>query len=619
MNRINLNRLLSIVFWLTIIIVFEIFTNFGIANDLSILTIELPAEYTIEAVLDTSSKVLYGTETVRFYNPTDKPLEVITFHLYPNAFRDTSTVMACGSRRVKESIINNPGYINCDSITIDGRPPDSIMLDETLLYVYPRKKIYPSSIVEIKMNFEIKIPRTMMRYGYDDNGNYLFSHWHPILAGYQKNKPVVFQYSAYTEFFSNFSNYNVSLKIPENFKLGSTAGMAEPDSIREDGSYYSLTAKRVIDFAFVCGPSWEIYSYNHGDISISLMYLSENEEALTGIENTINNSLDYFGDRLFKYPYESLIFIDFSPGAGGMELPGMVIMSFMGGLRVRSGLAMTVIHETAHQWFYASIATNEAFEPWLDEGFASYLTDRAMKEFSSGSAMIDKWGIKISFSDLSSIAARFTKALNPLATSSDNFHDGSYFINVYSRATAVIKTLEGVIGSDNFDSALQDFAGKYKFKHPDTYDLLESFESSTGQDLHWFFDSYIFGTARVDYEVVSIESTKQKTDSDIDIYKTEIEAQRNLDGVLPQKLVVAFTDGKTVSQDWDGVERYKIFEFESETPAEWAAIDTGYYYLIDENLINNSRKAQPESRAIHAAGSKFVFFFQLIFAVMGLL
>ena len=33
---------------------------------------------------------------------------------------------------------------------------------------------------------------------------------------------------------------------------------------------------------------------------------------------------------------------------------------------------LLIVHETAHQWFYARIANDQANEPWLDEAFATY-------------------------------------------------------------------------------------------------------------------------------------------------------------------------------------------------------------------------------------------------------
>ncbi|MCP4582711.1 MAG: M1 family metallopeptidase [candidate division Zixibacteria bacterium] len=590
-----------------------IFTSCPRAGFEEKLNSDIPAGYHIEAELDTAQKILRGHESVEFFNPTDNPLDVIIFHLFPNAFRDTLTSMASASNKIKAGINRHPGYIDIDSITVDGNQPDSIKASETLLYIYIKKKLAPAAIAVIDMNFEIKTPPTIARYGYDDFGNYLLSHWHPVLVGYQKNKPVIFQYDYSGEFFSNFSHYKVQLAIPPDFHLASTAGTNLPDSTTDSFSYYTFNASRIIDFAFACGPGWRVDSLTHNNINVEILYLEQNEKVLPRIKESITGSLDFFGEMLFEYPADKLTFVDFDPGGFGMELPRMVIMSFDQSKSINEmDLMNTVIHETAHQWFYAVIATNEFGEAWLDEGFASYLSDRAMIDIFGQAPMFDYYGLEVSFTDVSALTARFARALTPLAIPSDRFHGRDYYMNVYGRAAATIKTLEGILGTENFDDALLYFAETYKFKHPDSYDFQASFEESAGRNLDFFFDNYIHGTARVDYEVTEIMTVRRD-----DIYSTAVEIQRNYDGVLPQRLIVGFADGTNTDTLWDGLDKYIEFEFESETPARWAAIDTGYFYLIDENLANNSRKVQPETGTTVGFATAIGFLVQIFLLILG--
>jgi len=601
---------------LSVCLVFCAFFNSDIrADHAPNLNSDIPAAYYIDAELDTSAKTLMGWESVEFYNPTANALDVIIFHLYPNAFRDTLTAMAKTDKRLKAGITNNRGYIDCDSITVDGRAPDSIKLAETLLYIYPKQKLSPGDVCLIKMNFKLKIPSIMLRYGYDINGNYLLAHWHPILAGYQKDRAVVFDYTVNGEFFSNFSFYDVRLILPEKFLLASTAGISVPDSTSNKKSYYTLAAERVIDFAFACGPTLLRKSVEHDSMEINILYLKHNEAKLPDLIGSITGSLDYFNDRLFKYPAPSISYVDFNPGANGMELPNMVAMSFDNSRFSNEwGPAMTAIHETAHQWFYAVIATNEFGEAWLDEGFVSYLTDRAMEDIYDTAGMIDFYGLKASFTDISALSVRLARSLTPVAWPSDRFYGNDYYINVYGRAAAVIRTLEGVLGTEIFNQAMKEYAESYKFKHPDSYDLLASFEESSGQQLDWFFDSFIFGTDRVDYEVSLI-----KTDRNNDTYINTIEIQRNYEGELPQHLKVGFSDGTDTLLYSDGLGKYQTFDFTSNSPAVWAAIDPGCFYLIDEDLTNNSLRVQPETGTISSISADIGFLLQMFLTILGIL
>lgn len=581
--------------------------------------------YFITADLDTVSKTISGSERIEYNYPGDGQMGEVILHLYPNAFRDTTTLMARGNPGLKSSIAAKPGFIDCDSIKIDGQPPDSISVRETLLYIYPKLPLKPGSKAMIELNFRLRIPPTILRYGYDRRGNYLLAHWYPIVAGFQKGKPIIFDYGPHTEFFSNFSDYYINLKLPEDFSLASTAGPGEPDSSAEGYSYYSLTAVNVIDFAFGCGPAWLAKSIQHGQTQIDIFYRPERSDMLPELEKTIAATLDYFGSRFFPYPYNHLTFVDIDPGAGGMELPAMVAMSF--GEREFTGGAevlMTAIHETTHQWFYAVIATNEADEPWLDEGLTTYLTGKAAMHILGSANLVDFWGIKLSMTDIGALLVRFLGSLDPLDTQSENFHDNDYNSNIYGRAPVVIRTLEGVLGSEAFEKSLGEFAVRYKFAHPDSRDLLNSLEAGTGRDLDWFFDSYIFGTARVDYEIASLNSERLHDRGDDDSaragqYASTVEVRRAYDGILPQEIVVCFEDGSKSAQNWDGRARYREFEFISATPAVWAAIDTASFYLIDEDLTNNSLKASPETEQLFSFCGSLGFLVQLLLAIGGML
>ena len=235
------------------------------------LSREIPADYYIEAELDTSIGTLTGSQRIRFLNPTDKELSFIAFHLYPNAFRDTLTTMARSNAGVKKNILENPSALECESIQVDGDSPDSVFLDETLLYIFLRDGLKPNKKLDISLEFKLMIPRVVLRMGVDAYGNYLFSHWYPTLVGYQKNKPMLYQYGDDGEFFSNFANYEVNITIPEGFLLVSTAGSGSPDSTASGKSYYSLAASRVIDFAFACGPAWSNDSYFYKKTAIKIL------------------------------------------------------------------------------------------------------------------------------------------------------------------------------------------------------------------------------------------------------------------------------------------------------------------------------------------------------------
>ena len=58
---------------------------------------------------------------------------------------------------------------------------------------------------------------------------------------------------------------------------------------------------------------------------------------------------------------------------GGMEYPGMVMIDdsyYTSGYQ--DIMEMLIVHEAAHQWWYAQVGNDQIAEPWLDEALATF-------------------------------------------------------------------------------------------------------------------------------------------------------------------------------------------------------------------------------------------------------
>jgi hypothetical protein len=76
-------------------------------------------------------------------------------------------------------------------------------------------------------------------------------------------------------------------------------------------------------------------------------------------------ALDDLAARFGEYPYPRLTIAVTAGLTGGIEFPTHI---FLG-----SGVATVhLVHEVAHQWFYALAGNDQFRDPWLDEGFAHY-------------------------------------------------------------------------------------------------------------------------------------------------------------------------------------------------------------------------------------------------------
>lgn len=554
----------------------------------------VPVEYVIEARLDTAAHEVYGHEMIRFLNPNDGPLDRLCFHLYPNAFKDSSSVFCREEERVRKDVAGgNVSRLDVSNLEIDGRKVDSsrIRIDGTLMHVDLNAELPPGRTTEISLSFELLVPRVKVRFGYDREGNYLLSHWFPILCGYQKGRLIGNEYHANGEFFSNFGNYAVRLTLPPGFAVGSTGGLAklvENDSLM----IWEAKADTVIDFAFACGPAFKIRESDTLGIKIHYLLKEDRLKSFERIDRITKYSLAYCSERLFAYPYDDFTMVDLDPGAGGLELPGLVAVELDQPVRMmtRSAVDATIAHEIVHQWFYATIATNEFEEPWLDEGLTSYLTTEITVSYPDAEGFVNISGYEISLDELFRFFTLFEGPSYPIDLESPEYpNQMEYNAAVYSRASMVLKTLKQILGDTVFADALGDYARRYRFGHPDGNDLMMSLSSSSGKDLSGFFSQFVGGTARVDYSVTSLDYSRIDQDSAGagGQYSISVGVRRNLEGIVPQKITVVLADGARMDSLWDGQSRLTTIEFEAESEPAYAALDEDGITELDENRANN--------------------------------
>ncbi len=583
---------------------------------------ELPAAYQIEARLDTANQVIYGTQRVIFQNPTSQRLNRICFHLYPNAFKDTSTVFCRESEEVRSDVASgNISRLEVSDLKLDGKEPDpdGIDIKGTLMYIDLLKDLPPAGKVEISLRFELSIPKINVRFGYDTDGNYLLSHWFPILCGYQKDRLIDWEYHANSEFFSNFASYSVTLELPPDFTAGSTGNLKLVDK-NDSTAVWHAEEEPVIDFAFACGPGFELLESDTLGIKIHYLLRNKNVELFERIDRITRYSLAYCSEKLFKYPYKNFTVVDFMPGAGGLELPGLISITIpeSGSMRASGHLENTIAHETAHQWFYAMIATNEFEEPWLDEGLASYYTSRIASSFGDGIDFIGLFGYDVSMDELFRTFALIGKAPYPINLKSWEYPGFMHYNTaVYTRALLVLQTLEGLVGDSAFAGALKDFAESYRFKHPDGEDFLSSIASSAGLDLTDFSSQFVSGTARVDYGVTSLKYDEVSGESEGAAVKYEItvDVRRELDGIIPQRITVGLSDGAIVDTTWDGRSGVASFEFVADSKPWYAGIDENNVSPLDENRTNDRIYLNSHSMRLISFEWDTVFVLEFILSV----
>jgi hypothetical protein len=177
-------------------------------------------------------------------------------------------------------------------------------------------------------------------------------------------------------------------------------------------------------------------------------------------------------------------------------------------------------------------------------------------------------------------------------------------------------SLEHYLGWETMRRFLRTYYERWRFRHPTTRDLIDVAEEVSGEDLGWFFDQYVYGTATVDCAVTGLSN--QLIDppdgaEEEDWYRSLVTLNRKQDGTFPQDLLVRFADGTEERVSWDGQDEWKRFTFEMPTRAVEAYLDPDNAVWLDIKRLDNRVVADPEPALARHEQLKFTTRFQQFF------
>jgi hypothetical protein len=574
------------------------------------------ASYDIEVKLDTESKELSGKEILSFTNASEKSVDTLFLHLYPNAFRsDSTTFMKEGffPDRVKRRE-EYRGHMEIKKIGLASGHDltDQKIIDETIMKLLLPGPLAPGHTIRLEIDFVVKLPQILVRMGYSGS-TFVLGQWFPKMAVLEEDGCWnAHQYHAQSEFFADFGTYHVSITLPPEYVVGAT-GYLQEERINPDSTKTLIYhAEDVHDFAWVADPDYLSAKRVVDGVEIVFLYKPERERKVERIMDAAEFALRYYNSAFGNYHYRRFVMADAQVGYGGgaMEYPMFVTISPSGLTAERIKLdEMILFHEIAHQWWYGMVASNEFEEAWLDEGFAVYSERKALEErFGPAANLLNLWGIEIGEKDLAKLGYLLDPRSDEMVKNSWEFQDFlSYRANVYYKASLLLQTLENLLGEERMRDFVQTYFQRYKFKHPKTEDFIRLAIEIGGEDLSPFLSQFLFGSGVCDYQVARIESRPLEKEGKGQIFETEVLLKRSGEVKIPVEVLVELEDGEKIERIWEGEEGWHRLELETESRIKSATIDPHNKIVLDVDVNNNSLTAKTQDSAIFKLCSQYLF------------
>ncbi len=498
--------------------------------------------------------------------------------------------------------------------------------------------VEPTDIAQVEIEWDARIPRTFDRTGF--RGDFFFlAQWFPKLAVLEENGWNAHQFHTATEFYSDYGEYDVYITVPSRFVVGATGREVEKKEITEGRTTYRYQQADVHDFAWTASPDYIAVVERFDEpplppVDMRLLLQPEHEEQAARHFEATRVALRNYGTWYGAYPYGHVTIVDpaYGSGTGGMEYPTF----FTAGTRLFNPFGGgspegVTVHERGHQFWYGIVGNNEFEHAWLDEGFTTFSTARAMEvAYGDRSYMkrylnprgTDQIGdfLPVLFDDVKIDRMvggnrldgyRGAATHDVQSTPIYQYYPETASPHSYGKTALWLATLERYLGWDRLQRIMSTFFERYKFGHPRPQDFFDIANEMSGQDLTWFFDQVHRSSNEFDYGIESVKSESLKVRGFVEQgdklvhqdgaeepaeYRTEVVVRRYGGATFPVEVLLVFEDGSEVSREWDGLSRWELYVEERRAKLSYAVVDLERKLLLDLNYTNNSKLLEPRAR-----------------------
>lgn len=442
--------------------------------------------YEIEAELSSDNKTLSCTQTLRYINNDKVGLDELYFHVYPNAFKSKATapfLFDDFSSAYKNGFL--PGFADIVSVElikgdVAQRLQSSLSGDDsTIMKVVLPNTLNPSMDIVLRFKYNLTIPPAGERFGYCE-GSYNLGNWYLIAAVYDNDGWNLDKYYAVGDpFYSDVANYKVKLKAKKDYTIAAS-GQLIGKSQENDYNIWEFEGNKMRDFAFIASDRFEVAEdVIDGTKVKSYYYKGHKEKGKIALEYGIK-SIETFNDLYGKYPYPEYSVVE-TEFPSGMEYPGLVYISdeYYEDSSDENYLIITVVHESAHQWWYSLVGNDQIDEAWIDEGFASYSeTLFAEKNFGKVSAR-NYFNDSVKYSVEEALSTKIIDG--NLIKSLDQFESWEdYGPTVYDGGAMLLDELREKVGDEMFFTFVKQLFNDYKYSIITTDDFIESAKKVCG-------------------------------------------------------------------------------------------------------------------------------------------
>ncbi|HSU15021.1 M1 family metallopeptidase [Longimicrobium sp.] len=521
--------------------------------------------YTITLTATPPERTVRGTEQIVYVNNSPDTLSNLVIKLFLNIHKPGAPRNGGAS----DDYLTSGIHIDRFAVNGTAAPWQSDPRFFTSQPVRLPAPLMPHDSVRLAFDWHYEISREAGREGMLDATTWYLAYFYPRVAVYDDYEGWdTMDFTDQQEFYSDFNDYDVTIRVPANFIVWGTGTLLDPQTVlqpaalaryqasftsdttirvatREDLAAHRVTLAQTNDWHFrardIPDMAFGLSDHYHWDAASVVVDDAAHRRA--SVQAAYHDSaadfhyMTQFGrhalDRLshhwpgVPYPYEkSTIFL----GTADMEYPMMVNDNSFPDTSFSRFVAE---HEIAHTYFPFYMGINETRYGFMDEGWATtfeYLVGVADMGAAREDELYRQFRVNRWITDPSPLEDL------PIITPGDVLKGPAYGNNAYGKASLGYLAVKDMLGDALFARALHAFMDRWHGRHPTPWDFFNTFNDASGRDLNWFWNNWFFGNGYIDLAVGGVTRTAGG-------YAVVV---NNVGGMAaPVDLRLRFTDGTT--------------------------------------------------------------------------
>jgi hypothetical protein len=440
-------------------------------------------QYTIDLQLNYTAKAATVNQTILYPNWTGETLTNLILAVEPNLWT---------------------GGFSLKSIAVDDVPVTNYTIEaiNQRLDVPLPEPVPPSETITVTMEYGLILPQMPAYsnpeevrpqiYGYSER-QVNFVDWYPIIVPYVPGQGWVLHNPWFygEHLMYDLADFDVTVTFLDgaNPKIASSGVEIEAagDTTMEGTVRRRFVLQEGRTFALSMSDHYKVAQQTVGDVTVYSYYFGFYDDPGQAMLRTTVEAMQTFSERFGPYRYKTLSAVqgDFNDG---MEFSGLYFISrdyfnlYDG--TPKNYLVIIAAHETAHQWWFDTVASDQALEPWLDEALSTY-SERIYYETVHPDLVDWWWGF------------RYFEFQSAGAVDTPIYEGGGqrpYWDKVYLTGARFLEDLRDRVGDEIFFSFLKDYYNQSIGKQVTGADFFRIFRENTAADITDLIITYFKNT-----------------------------------------------------------------------------------------------------------------------------